>query len=105
MAVTPIASGLRVLVRLTPKGGPDGFDGIEALADGRDVVKARVRAAPEDGAANAALIGLIAKTLGLAKSHVAIASGHTSRVKTVEITGDGPVLAARLLDALKDKSA
>lgn len=104
MAVTP-TPGLRIRVRLTPKGGRDGFDGIEALADGREMVKARVRAAPENGAANAALIGLIAKTLGLAKSHVAIAAGHTARVKTIDIEGDGPDLMARLLEALKDKGA
>lgn len=105
MALTATAEGLRLLVRLTPKGGRDALDGIEALADGRDVLKARVRAVPEDGAANAALIGLIAKTLGLAKSHVGIASGHTSRLKTVDITGDGPALADLLLKALKDKGA
>ncbi|BCJ89352.1 hypothetical protein IZ6_00870 [Terrihabitans soli] len=102
---TLTASGLRITVRLTPRGGRDALEGIEALADGREMVKARVRAVPEDGAANAALIGLIAKTLGVAKSHVAIASGHTARVKTLDIAGDGPALQALLLEALKEKGA
>jgi uncharacterized protein len=105
LAVTPTATGLRILVRLTPKGGRDALDGIEALADGREAVRARVRAVPEDGAANAALIGLIAKKLGVAKSHVAIVSGHTARLKTVAIEGDGAGLAALLNDILKEKGA
>ena len=37
--------GLVLTVRLTPKGGRDGVDGIEARADGRCVLKVRVRAA------------------------------------------------------------
>jgi uncharacterized protein len=105
LAVTPTATGLKILVRLTPKGGRDALDGIEALADGRKAVKARVRAVPEDGAANAALIGLIAKKLGVAKSLVAIAAGHTARLKTVVIEGDGPKLAALLLEVLGEKGA
>lgn len=105
MAITPTAAGLRILVRLTPKGGRDALDGIETLADGREAVRARVRAVPEDGAANAALIGLIAKSLGVAKSLVAITAGHTARLKTVVIEGDGPELSARLLEVLKEKGA
>jgi uncharacterized protein YggU (UPF0235/DUF167 family) len=41
------------MVRLTPKGGWDAVDGIEQLADGRSVLKVRVRAAASDGEANA----------------------------------------------------
>ncbi|MGA7426797.1 MAG: DUF167 family protein, partial [Rhodoplanes sp.] len=50
-----VDDGLIVTVRLTPRGGSDAIDGVETLADGRAVLKARVRAAPSDGAANAAL--------------------------------------------------
>ena len=46
----------RACVRLTPKGGRDAIDGIEELADGQCVLKARVRAAPSEGEANDALI-------------------------------------------------
>ena len=46
-----------VTVRLTPKGGRDAVDGIERMADGRSVLKVRVRAAPSEGEANAALLG------------------------------------------------
>jgi uncharacterized protein YggU (UPF0235/DUF167 family) len=104
-AIAATEGGLRVMVRLTPKGGRDALEDIAALADGREVIRARVRAAPEDGAANAALIGLMAKVLGIAKSDTVITAGHTSRLKTIDIRGDSAALAARLAAALKDKSA
>ena len=47
--------GIALDVRLTPRGGRDALDGVEALANGRAVLKARVRAAPTDGEANSAL--------------------------------------------------
>ncbi len=83
-------------MRLTPKGGRDAVEGVETLANGRCVLKARVRAAPEDGRANAALIALIAATLRTPKSAVSIRAGATGRVKTVFVAG-APAL---FLDAL-----
>ena len=90
------AGGLTLVVRLTPKGGRDAIDGLETMSDGRPVLKARVRAAPEDGKANAALVELIAKSLKLPRSAVTVAAGHTSRMKTVEISGDPAPLSERL---------
>lgn len=75
------------MVRLTPAGGADRIDGVARDSDGKLYIKARVRAAPEDGKANAALEALIAKTFGVAKSKVRVARGQTARVKTVEIEG------------------
>jgi uncharacterized protein YggU (UPF0235/DUF167 family) len=83
-------------VRLTPRGGRDAIEGIERLADGRTVLKARVRAAPFEGEANAALCRLIAKALGLAPRHVELAAGATARVKRLRIAGDAGALAAEL---------
>ena len=83
-------------VRLTPKGGRDEVGGIETLADGRCVLKARVRAAPTEGQANDALISLLAKTLDLARSKVTLAAGESARIKRVAIEGDGKALAAQL---------
>ena len=57
---------------------------------------ARVRALPEDGAANAALIALLAKSLRLPKSSLVLDSGSKGRVKTVIATGEPAVLAAAL---------
>ncbi len=83
-------------VRLTPRGGRDAIDGVEALADGRRVLKARVRAAPSEGEANAALLKLFAKALGLARRQVGIVAGSTGRLKRVRLEGDGAALAVAL---------
>jgi uncharacterized protein (TIGR00251 family) len=91
-----VPAGLVVTVRLTPKGGRDEVGGIQTLADGHVVLKARVRAAPIEGQANAALIALIAKTLDVARSKVTLAAGESARIKRIAIEGDGKALAARL---------
>ncbi|MBY6239775.1 DUF167 family protein [Methylosinus sp. Sm6] len=88
--------GVALWVRLTPKGGRDALAGVETLADGRAVLKARVRAAPEDGRANEALVALIAAALGAPKRSVQIASGHTARLKKLFIAGDPASLVAAL---------
>jgi len=92
----PVAGGLEIRVRVTPRGGRDGIDGVEALADGRTVLKVRVRSAPEDGAANEAVRRLLAKALGVPASAISLASGATARVKTFRIAGDEPACAAAL---------
>ena len=92
--ITP--DGLLLTVRLTPKGGRDALDGIERLADGTAVVKARVRAGASEGAANAALIRLIAAALGVAPSRVRLAGGATARVKRLTVAGHSPTLIAAL---------
>ncbi len=88
--------GVIVTVRLTPKGGRDLIDGIEYLADGRPVLKVRVRAAPSDGEANDALERLIARTVGVAPRQVVLIGGATSRIKRVQILGDPPSITTAL---------
>ena len=87
---------MSLAVRLTPKGGRDAIDGIELLADGRCVLKVRVRAAPSEGEANTALCRLIAKALCVPPRDVAIAAGATARNKRLTIAGEGPRLIAAL---------
>ncbi|AHB47711.1 hypothetical protein W911_03735 [Hyphomicrobium nitrativorans NL23] len=84
-----------VRVRITPKSSKDAIDGVEETADG-PALKARVRAVPADGAANAALMKLLAEWLGVPKSSVGLAHGGKSRVKSVEITGNVEDIEARL---------
>jgi uncharacterized protein YggU (UPF0235/DUF167 family) len=93
-AVVP--GGLSISIRLTPKGGRDAIDGIEQLADGRAVLKVRVRVAPSEGAANAALIRLIAQALDIAPRQVTLSAGASARIKRLTIEGDGAALAAAL---------
>lgn len=88
-------SGVEVRVRLTPKADRDAIVGLIATAEGA-ALKARVRAVPEDGQANAALCVLMAKWLGVPKSDVAVTAGHTSRVKTLAIAGDAAALVRAL---------
>jgi len=88
--------GVAFWLRLTPKGGRDALEGFEALADGRLVLKARVRAAPEDGRANDALCALLAAKLGAPPSRVRLAAGGKSRLKQVAVGGDPETLIARL---------
>lgn len=77
----------RIAVRLTPRGGRDRIDGWDKDGEGRPYLKARVSAPPADGEANAALVLLLAKALGVPRSAVTIASGQTARLKQIEIEG------------------
>jgi uncharacterized protein YggU (UPF0235/DUF167 family) len=94
------AGSLTLTVRLTPKGGRDAIDGIEKLADGACVLKARVRTAPQNGEANAALLKLLAKTLSIAPGRVHLVGGATAGTKTLKIEGDGQALAHALARSL-----
>ncbi|MGH6684034.1 MAG: DUF167 family protein [Pseudolabrys sp.] len=83
-------------VRLTPKGGRDSIDGVQLMADGRSVLKVRVRAAPIEGEANDALLRLIDGAVGVPLRDVALAAGASARIKRLAILGDGPMLIAAL---------
>jgi hypothetical protein len=90
------ANALLLRVRVTPKGGRDAITGIDRLSDGRAVLKMRVRAAPEEGAANEAVRRTLAKALGVAASAVSLTGGATARLKTLRVAGDAVALAAAL---------
>ena len=93
---TAAADGVFLDVRLTPRGGRDAIDGIESRADGRAVLKARVRAAPFEGEANDALCRLLARLLDIAPRDVTIAAGATARIKRVLIKGQASAIIAVL---------
>lgn len=93
---TPTPTGLRLRLRVTPAASLDRIDGPEALADGTVVLRLRVRAVPEDGRANDAVIRLLARALGLPRSAVTLVAGGNSRLKTVHLDGDPADLAMRL---------
>ena len=93
---TATADGIVLDVRLTPRGGRDAIEGVERRADGRAVLKARVRAAPFEGEANTALCRLVAKALRIAPRQVELVGGATARVKRIRITGETAALIAAL---------
>jgi len=92
---------ISVALRVTPRGGRDDIDGLETLANGRTVVKVRVRAIADGGEANRAVMELLAKALGVPKAKVRMLSGTTSRLKQIAVDGD----PAKLGDALRRLTA
>jgi len=90
------AAGISISLRVTPRGGRDDIDGVETLANGRSVVKVRVRAIAEGGEANRAVTELLARSLGVSKTSVRLLSGATSRIKQVAVDGDPKKLGEAL---------
>ena len=95
--------GISIALRVTPRGGRDDIDGVETLANGRSVVKVRVRAIAEGGEANRAVTELLARALGVPKRCVRVLSGTTSRQKQISVDGDPTKLGdtLRKLTAVK----
>ena len=95
--LTPTGATLRV--RVTPNAGADRIEGAEIRDDGEAVLRVRVAAVPDKGKANAAVVALIAKALGLPKSAISVVAGETSRIKSLAIAGT-PELVGESLDRL-----
>ncbi len=82
-----IADGIEIAVRVTPRASRDAF-----LAGTDEHFAARLAAPPVEGAANAALVPLVAKFFGVAKREVTLISGDTSRLKRLRVEGDPTAL-------------
>ena len=72
----------RLHVKVTPAARSDGFAGWMG-----DTLKVRVRAAPEKGKANDAVVGLIARWLNVERAAVSVRRGRTSQSKVIAIDG------------------
>jgi uncharacterized protein (TIGR00251 family) len=96
----PVADGVRVAIRLTPKASRNAIAGIAEAGQGEAVLKVMVTAVPEAGKANEALIKLLAKEWGVAKYSVSLVAGATDRNKILHIAGDAGDLMARLNQTL-----
>lgn len=70
------------LVKVIPNAHKSRVEGFH-----RDALKVRINAAPDRGKANEALIELLAEYFSVSKRSIQIISGHTSRLKKVEIIG------------------
>ena len=93
-----VEGGVRLRLRLTPKSSKDRLGDVEALSDGSEVLKAYVRAVPEDGKANAALLKVLTAALGLPKSSVELESGATSRIKVFLLRGPSGEISRKLAE-------
>ncbi|NML09731.1 DUF167 domain-containing protein [Sphingobium sp. AR-3-1] len=97
---TAAGDDLLIAVRLTPGAAKDAIGG--CWVDERDAhwLSARVRAVPEKGRANIALIALLSKRLDWPRSAILLESGDTNRLKRLRIIGGGAAFAR--LTALLD---
>lgn len=73
--------GAEISVRVTPKASRN------AVVPEDGVIRVYVTVVPEDGKANAAVIRLLAKALGVAKSRLVLVRGETARDKVFRIDG------------------
>ena len=87
-----------IAIRVTPRSARPGIGGWREGADGRRELEIRVAEAPADGAANEAVVKLLAKALRISRGQVTIISGATSRNKRVAIPFEADELARLLAD-------
>lgn len=83
-------------LRVTPKSSQDAVTGWHG-----DALKIKVRAAPENGRANEAVVEVLALALQLPRSAVRIESGHASRNKRVRVAGMSAAAIRRCLASAK----
>lgn len=72
-------------IRVTPRSARPGIGRWRQAAGGHEELEIRVAEAPADGAANEAVIKLLARALGVRKADLAIVAGQTSRHKRVAL--------------------
>ena len=81
-------TGLTLRIRLTPNASKDAVEGVTGTADGLCHIGVRVRAVPEKGKANTALVAVWSEFRGLPRRDIECSRGMTSRLKTVRVTAD-----------------
>lgn len=80
LVVQERVGAVRFSVRVQPRGARNGVEGVHAGA-----LRVRVNAPPVDGAANEALVALIAEWLDVPRRAVVIVAGAGARTKTIEV--------------------
>ena len=83
-------------IRVTPRSAKPGIGGWRTDSSGREELEVRVSEAPTDGAANEAVIRLLAKALGVSRSELSIIAGATSRNKRIAVPFDVAEARGRL---------
>jgi uncharacterized protein len=95
-ALISTEDGLLLRVRVTPRSQRNEIAGVHPAGDGPSALSVRVRAIPEDGKGNKAVIETVAAAFGVAKSTISIRSGETSRNKILLIAGNATQLQAKI---------
>jgi uncharacterized protein len=93
-------NGLLLRVRVTPRSQRDEVAGVHCAPDGTAALSVRVRAIPEHGKGNKAVIETVAAALDVAKSTISIRSGAANRNKVLLIGGNAAQLQATIAPRL-----
>ena len=94
MCVTLTPQSVRIAVRVQPRSARGRVVGVHAGA-----LKVQVTAPPVNGAANQAVVDLLATWLRVPRRAVAVIRGQSSRDKLLEVISDDPVAMARRIEA------
>jgi uncharacterized protein len=100
----PCEGGLRIFIRLTPKGKKNALNAVMEGVDGQKAFKISITAVPEKGKANAQLIKFLAKEWHVAKSDIEIIAGEIDRHKTLLLKGETTALHQRLIEWMKQNN-
>ncbi len=95
-------TGLTIKLRVTPKASRNAVTGVYTDANNQMSLKVSTTTQPEKGKANKAVIAILSKRFGRAKSDFSVVSGQTSRNKTILINGDIDDVKHWLIPALKE---
>ncbi len=82
MTVRELEGGVEIAIHAQPRASRSEVVGLHG-----DALKVRLAAPPVDGAANAELIRVMAKVLGVPKSSVEVTRGHSGKRKVVRVAG------------------
>jgi len=91
LSMQKVNDGVIFKIKVQPGASKNEIVGVQ-----QDALKIRISAPPIQGKANKALIGFLAKELGVKKSEVEIVSGHTSKIKKIKVLGEGAKIEKNL---------
>ncbi|MEL6819438.1 MAG: DUF167 domain-containing protein [Pseudomonadota bacterium] len=86
---------VQIFIKVTPNAAEDAVGAVERQADDTLRLAVRVRATPENGAANTAVIKLLSRHFGISKSALRMSHGQQGRLKTI-VAPDSEALRAQL---------
>lgn len=100
MGGAELSGSMLISVKVIPRSGKNSVEWVKGEEEGEgERLKVRLTAPPVDGAANEALVALLAERLGVPKRQVVIVRGAKSRQKVVEVVGLSPAdIRQRLAD-------